>query len=211
MNQFEKALERYLTPCQLEKIRSVKIGIAGAGGLGSNCAHMLVRTGFKRFRIYDYDILDHSNLNRQFYFLDQTGTAKVAQLKDNLLRINPEAEIEVIAEKIVSENAQEVFADCDIVVEAFDHPEYKKLIVEAYISSGKFLVAASGLAGWGNSDRIRVHKIKDNFYIVGDLKTGISKECPPLAPCVHIAAAKQADLILTNVIGSCSGGLVNET
>lgn len=207
MNQFEQALERYLTPVQLGKIRAVKVGIAGAGGLGSNCAHMLIRTGFRCFRIIDFDILDYSNLNRQFYFADQVGTAKVQQLKENLLRINPDAGIEIGSEKITVENAARIFADCDVVVEAFDRPEYKKMIVETYLPTGKFIVAASGLAGWGNSDRIKVHKIKDNFYIVGDLETAIGPGCPPLAPCVHIAAAKQADLILTNIIGPRDGGM----
>lgn len=207
MNSFEQALERYLTSSQLDKIRAAKIGIAGAGGLGSNCAHMLIRTGFRRFRIIDFDSLDYSNLNRQFYFLDQAGTAKVRQLKENLLRINPDADIEISDEKITAENAAGMFADCDVVVEAFDRPEYKKMIVETYLPTGKFLVAASGLAGWGNSDRIKVHRIKNNFYIVGDLETAIGPGCPPLAPCVHIAAAKQADLVLTNIIGPRDGGM----
>ena len=205
MNGFEQALERYLSPGQLAGIRAARIGIAGAGGLGSNCAHMLVRTGFKHLRIIDFDVLDYSNLNRQFYFFDQIGTSKVQQLKENLLCINPDANIEAINEKITTENVAGIFADCDIVVEAFDRPEYKRLIVETYLPTGKFMVAASGLAGWGDSDRIKVNKIKDNFYIVGDLETAVGQDCPPLAPCVHIAAAKQADLILTSVIGQRKG------
>ena len=206
MNPFEIALERYLKPVQLETIRKVKIGIAGAGGLGSNCAHMLVRTGFRRFRIIDFDNLDYSNLNRQFYFTDQVGQPKALKLKENLIRINSDVDIEAVFSKIEEENVAQVFADCDIVVEAFDRPEYKKLIVETYMDTNKFLVAASGLAGWGDSDRIRVHKVKENFYLVGDLTTAVGQDNPPLAPCVHIAAAKQADLVLTWVMGQTMGG-----
>jgi sulfur carrier protein ThiS adenylyltransferase len=202
MNEFEHALGRYLSPEQLERIRAVKVGIAGAGGLGSNCAAALVRTGFRRIKVADFDVVDYSNLNRQFYFLEQVGGTKVEALKENLNMINPAANIEIASIRIEADNAAELFADCDVVVEALDRPEYKKLIVETYLGSGKLLVAASGLAGWGDSDRIKVHRIKDHFYLIGDLITGIGPEKPPLAPRVLIAAAKQADVILSYALGT---------
>ena len=202
MNSFEQALRRYLSPEQLDRIRSIKVGIAGVGGLGSNCAAALVRTGFRHIKIIDFDAVDHSNLNRQFYFIEQTGSPKVDALKQNLNQINPAANIETAQIKLESHNAAELFADCDVVVEAFDRPEYKKLIVETYLNSGKLLVAASGLAGWGDSDRIKVHRVKENFYLIGDQVTGIGPDTPPLAPCVLIAAAKQADVVLSYALGT---------
>ena len=180
----------------------MRVGIAGAGGLGSNCAAALVRTGFRHIKIADFDVVDCSNLNRQFYFLEQAGRTKVEALRENLTLINPAVDIEIIPIKLEADNAAEIFADCDVVVEAFDRAEYKKLIVETYLGSGKLLVAASGLAGWGDSDRIKVHRIKDNFYIIGDLSTGIGPDTPPLAPCVFIAAAKQADVVLSYALGT---------
>ncbi|MCL5105400.1 MAG: sulfur carrier protein ThiS adenylyltransferase ThiF [Armatimonadetes bacterium] len=206
MNEFEQALSRYLNQEQLDRIRSVKVGIAGAGGLGSNCATALVRTGFRNIRIADFDVVDHSNLNRQFYFMHQAGRTKVEALRENLVLINPAANIEIASVKLEADNVAELFADCDVVVEAFDRAEYKKLIVETYLGSGKLLVAASGLAGWGNSDRIKVHRVKDNFYLIGDLATGIGPDTPPLAPCVFIAAAKQADVVLSYALGTLQGG-----
>ncbi|MHB0998749.1 MAG: sulfur carrier protein ThiS adenylyltransferase ThiF [Armatimonadota bacterium] len=202
MNEFEKALSRYLSREQLDKIRSVKVGIAGAGGLGSNCAMALVRTGFRHIKIADFDVIDYSNLNRQFYFLDQVGKTKVEILRDNLELINPAVSIVIDNIKLEAENAAEFFTDCDVVVEAFDKVKYKKMIVETCMGSGKLLVAASGLAGWGNCDRIKVHHIKDNFYLIGDMVTGIGTDTPPLAPCVLIAAAKQADVVLSYTLGT---------
>ena len=70
---FEQGLLKYLKPEQLALIQSRKIGIGGAGGLGSNCAMMLVRTGFKHLEIIDQDLIDPSNLNRQQYFADEVG------------------------------------------------------------------------------------------------------------------------------------------
>lgn len=194
-----KFLEERLGRDNLEKIRCVKIGIAGCGGLGSNCALNLVRSGFIKLKIVDFDILEASNLNRQFYFLDQVDMPKVDALAINLKRINPEVKIDTIQEKISRTNVREIFADCDIIVEAFDKAEHKSMIVSSLINKVKFIVTASGLAGFGNSDQIRIKKIKKNLALVGDLRTGIDK-APPLSPRVNIAAAKQADLILEYVL-----------
>lgn len=211
MNDFEKSLSRYFNREQLRKIRAVKIGVAGAGGLGSNCANALVRSGFRNIKLVDFDIVDFSNLNRQFYFLKQAGENKVNALKDNLKLINPSVNIEINQQMLNADNIRDFFTECDVIVEAFDKAEYKKLIVESYINSEKFLVSASGIAGWGDSDRIRVHRVKDNFYLIGDRITGIDSNNPPLAPCVLIAAAKQADIVLSYVLGTLQKDDHNET
>lgn len=202
MNNFEKALLSYIGEENIRKIQSVKVGLAGAGGIGSNCALNLVRSGFKNLKIVDFDCVEYSNLNRQFYFFHQIGAVKVEALKENLFRINPDLTLEISNEKIEEHNVGNIFSDCNIVVEAFDKVTYKKLLVEAYANSNKLLVAISGIAGWGNSDKIKIHKIKDNFYVVGDMSTEVSRENPPISPRVNIAAAKLADTILNYVISS---------
>lgn len=196
MNKFENAIYGIIGKERFEIIQSVKIGIAGAGGLGSNCAFNLVRTGLKNLTIVDYDKVEYSNLNRQFYFLDQVGQDKVVVLKENLMRINPDLNIKAIIQKIDRQNVVEIFADCDIVVEAFDKAENKVILAEKYINSEKIFITASGLAGWGKSDKIMVRKINDTSYIVGDRISGVSPELPPISARVNVAAAKQADTIL---------------
>ena len=62
------------------------------------------------------------------------------------------------------------------------------------------LVCASGIAGWGQSDAITVHKIHDRFYIVGDMISEAGEKLPPLSPRVNLTAAKQADIILEYVL-----------
>lgn len=200
MNAFEEGLSKYLNPEQLIKMQKVHIGIAGAGGLGSNCAAMLVRCGFNHIKIVDMDKVSASNLNRQNYTLDQVGLGKVAALKENLCKINPALQIEGIHEKIEKDNIESMFADCDILIEALDVPEMKVLFAETFVGKKKFVVAVSGLAGFGDSDRIKVKKIRPDFYMVGDFVSDIRCK-PPLAPAVTIAAAKQADLVLAHVIG----------
>jgi len=201
-NSFEIGLRRYLREDQILTIQQVKVGIAGAGGLGSNCAQMLVRSGFIHFTLADFDVIENSNLNRQFFFGSQIGQTKVKALAYNLSQINPLVSVNKIEKRINSGNVQKLFADCAVVVEAFDDPECKKMLVEAYLESGKLLVAASGIAGWGDSERIKVRRIRKMFYIVGDLVSGITAALPPMAPCVAIAAAKQADVVLSYVLDS---------
>ncbi|MFZ5595793.1 MAG: sulfur carrier protein ThiS adenylyltransferase ThiF [Bacillota bacterium] len=206
MNEFERALGITLGKAALKRLQEVRIGIAGAGGLGSNCAQLLVRSGFKKFKIVDFDTVDQGNLNRQFYFVRQVGAKKVEALRENLLLINPDLELEVLDEKITAGLAGELFADCQAVVEALDGPGQKRMVVEAYMNSGRLLVAASGLAGWGRSDDIRVHRVTDNFYIVGDLVSEVSAETPALAAGVAIAAAKQADIVFSYFLGQRGRG-----
>lgn len=200
MSVFEQGLRRYLQPEALARLAAVKIGIAGAGGLGSNCAQMLVRTGFRNLKIVDFDYIESSNLNRQFFFSHQIGLPKVEALRDNLRLINDEVVVEALQRKVDADNVAGLFADCHVVVEAFDRPEYKKLIVETYLHKVELLVAVSGLAGWGKSEDIRIHRRKENFYVVGDWVSAISADCPPLAPQVHVAAAKQADIIVSHYL-----------
>ena len=199
MNAFEEGLSCYFSLEQLAKIQQVKIGIAGAGGLGSNCAMLLVRSGFKRLLLVDFDEVSESNLNRQNFFMHQVGQKKVDVLTDNLLKINPDLQIAKYKEKINSSNISEVFEDCDIIIEAFDQVAAKMLVVEKFAQSDKVIVAASGIAGYGDSNRIITKKINQKFYVVGDLATDIAK-IAPYAPCVMLAAAKQADLVLQIVL-----------
>jgi len=201
MNKFEEAIRTCLGDEAFGKVQRAKVGIAGLGGLGSNCAVNLVRAGFRKIKIADFDSIDHTNLNRQFYFLDQVGLPKTKALKVNLERINPELQIEVFQGRIEKDNILELFADCDVIVEAFDKAEYKSMLVEMMAPTGKMIVLASGLAGIGNSDEIKVHKVRENLVIVGDLLSDVADSFP-ISPRVNVAAAKQADVVLEYVVGN---------
>ena len=188
----------------LEKIRKIRVGIAGAGGLGSNCTVHLVRTGFTQFTVADFDRVEASNLNRQFYFQDQVGHKKTDMLKENLLRINPALDVRTLDIKLDEKNIGDVFEDCHIIVEALDKAEDKAMVSRVFMKSVKLLVSVSGIGGWGDSDRIKTTKIKENFFMVGDMVSEVGEAMPPTSAIVAIAAAKQADIILRYVIGPCA-------
>ena len=200
MNEFYKNLINKLGEGNFKKIQDARVGLAGLGGLGSNCALNLVRVGFKKFIMVDFDAIDYSNLDRQFYFLDQIGKDKTRALEANLRRINPDLEIKAIKTKIGKDNVGEIFGDCEVVAECFDKAEYKSMLIAELLRLGKFTVSASGLGGIGSSDEIRVHRVKKNLIIIGDLESDISSK-PAISPRVNIAAAKQADTILEYVLG----------
>ena len=190
----------YLTPEERAVLESARVGIAGAGGLGSNCAMHLVRAGVQHLTVVDFDVVNESNLNRQFFFRDQLGQKKVEALKENLLRIDPDADIRAVDAKIDAASVKEIFADCDIVVEAFDVVDAKVMLVSSFASSGKNLVTASGLAGWGQSNEMRVRKM-GNIVAVGDGETAVGANAAPASPRVGIAAAMQANAVVSLLLG----------
>lgn len=173
------------------------VGIAGAGGLGSNCAVALARSGIGKLILVDFDTISESNLNRQYYFSDQIGQYKVDALKFNIQKINFDVDVVTIREKLNEINAVEILSECDIVVEAFDKAEEKRMLIETLLSEfpDKPLVSGLGMAGFGNTDDLKVRQI-DNLYICGDEKTEISDNNPPFAPRVGIVANMQANIVV---------------
>lgn len=170
------------------------IGIAGAGGTGSNVALNLVRAGCDRFTIVDFDNVDESNLNRQFYFRSQLGKPKVKMLEENLKAIRPELTIVSEVTRLTADNIGDVFAGCDVIVEGFDGPEDKVMLIQAFAGSGKLIVSASGLAGL-SIDAIQVKKAGENIHVVGDFSSDISFT-RLYAPKIQIVTAIMSNIIL---------------
>ncbi len=185
----------YLTDRERGILESARVGIAGAGGLGSNVAMLLVRAGIRKFVIADFDEVNESNLNRQFFFRGQIGEKKVDALARNLRLVEPDLELELHDARLTGENVAEVFAGCDIVVEAFDAAESKAMLFNALLPSGRPVVAAMGLAGWGRSNEIRTRRVGRNLVLVGDQVRDVRDGIAPVGVRVMIAAAHQANAV----------------
>jgi len=187
------------TPGVHEKIKGATIGIAGLGGLGSAVAVALARIGVGRLILADFDVVEPSNLNRQQYFIDQLGQTKAEALETNLKRINPYVEYETHCVRLTPENIPTLFAEADVLVEAFDRADQKAMLLESF--KEKPIVAASGLAGYGSGETIGVRKMGERIYVVGDLETGAAPGCGLMAPRVGIAAHMQANVVLRLLLG----------
>jgi sulfur carrier protein ThiS adenylyltransferase len=196
MDNYSEVSSAFYSENEIESLKLANIGIAGCGGLGSNCAMLLVRAGVEKLTLVDFDIIVESNLNRQFFFADQIGENKVDALAKNLLRINPKLDLTLHKNRVDSSNLDELFSNCTFVVEAFDTPESKAMIASRYLLDETPFVCVSGIAGFGNSDRVKIRAIGKNSWIIGDGKTGVDI-APPLAPMVLVAAGKEADAVLS--------------
>ncbi|MCB2219381.1 MAG: sulfur carrier protein ThiS adenylyltransferase ThiF [Bacteroidetes bacterium] len=183
---------------EIKKILKKKsIGIAGAGGLGSNCAVALARVGVGKIVIADFDTISKQNLNRQYFFLEQIGQKKVFALADNIFYINPYIEVEAHDKKLKPYHIKPLYRNCDVIIEAFDLAEMKEMLIETVMEElpDKPLIVGLGMAGWGDNNSIKTRK-SGNLYICGDERSEINDLLPALAPRVGIVAHMQANLAL---------------
>jgi sulfur carrier protein ThiS adenylyltransferase len=194
-NIFQKGLLRYLTEKQFTTIQSRRIGIGGAGGLGSNCAVILVRTGFTNIEILDYDVIDPSNLNRQQYYHDEIGLSKIDVLIPRLKAINPDLRIVGHKDKWTPETGNNYFKGCDFIIEAFDQADWKYKFVEYYQDKSPIVISGVGMAGLLEKKPMTIRKV-GNIYFVGDCSTDTRAGHPPMAPRVTQCAAMMAEVVL---------------
>lgn len=180
------------------KLEKAVVGIAGCGGLGSNVAIALARIGIGELILVDFDVVDPTNLNRQQYFVEDIGKRKVDVLEEKLKMINPFVKIEKHYEKLNGINIKIIFKEVHIIVEAFDKVSEKAMLVKVFTGNlfkEKYLVTASGLAGYSAANTIKTKKLSKNIFVCGDNKTDFMTE-GVMAPRVMIAAGHQANKVV---------------
>lgn len=181
------------------KLAKYTIGIAGLGGLGSNVAVSLARIGIGKLILVDFDRVELSNLNRQYYFRRQIGMFKAQAIKENIQAIDESVEVDIHCVKLSPENTLEIFEEADLLVEALDHADIKSMFINEILqNTDKKVVAGSGLAGYGSNNLLKTKKVMDRLYICGD-EDGSSDLF--LAPRVCIVANQQANTVLRLCMG----------
>jgi len=188
---------------RIDKIlKESSVGIAGLGGLGSNAAISLARAGIGQLVLVDFDKVEKKNLTRQYYFLDQIGKTKVDSLKENIKKINPKVKIITHNIKLKKGFMEKPFQDITVVIEALDNAEIKTLFIEEILSKlpDKPIIAASGVAGYGHSDRITTKRL-GHLYMCYDEKAKSSDDDVLMAPRVSLMANWEANLALEIILG----------
>jgi len=105
-----------------KKICSTSVLCIGTGGLGSPIGMYLAAAGIGKLGIVDFDVVDFSNLQRQImHGTKDVGRPKVESARDTIHRINPNVEVVTHATRITSENALEIMAPYDIIVDGTDN------------------------------------------------------------------------------------------
>ena len=189
----QQALHKGLTAEQSQRLQAAKVAIVGLGGLGSNVALWLARLGVGQLLLYDFDKVELSNLNRQYYFLEDVGQYKAIALLRHLKAVNPYGNYCSEVVRLTEDNLPELLSEAHIVCEALDKPEAKALLVNGVLESfpDKYLVSASGLAGFASSASMQVRRVTPHFYLCGD---GISDmlQLPLCGARVGLCAAQEA-------------------
>lgn len=203
ISELETQLSARHTPEVQKKIEPAVVGIAGAGGLGSNVAVALARIGVGQLVVADFDMVETSNLNRQHYFIDQVGRPKVLALQETIERINPGIDFTAIYEKITPANLKKFFSSVDVMVEAFDDADQKALLISHFLREFPQipLVAASGMAGFAPANMILTRRAAKNLYLCGDGVSAVEPGSGLMAPRVGITANHQANAVLRLLLG----------
>ena len=202
-DELEALLVARHTPGVHARVKAATVGIAGLGGLGSAIAIALARTGVGRLILADFDIVEPSNLNRQQYFLRHLGRPKTEALAELVREINPYVTTVRHCCRITAANAPQLFSEVDVLVEAFDVPDAKAELVAGFGQAfpDKPVVMASGLAGYGSGNTMRVHRLARRLYVVGDLDAAARPGTGLMAPRVGVAAHLQANMVLRLLLG----------
>lgn len=201
--EFESMISARHTPQVYNELKKSKVAIAGLGGLGSNIAIMLARTGIGHLLLIDFDTVEPSNLNRQHYFIKHLSMPKTSALKEQINDINPFITVETKTVFIDETNIKTLFKDYELVCEAFDNPVCKATLVNTLLTelTSTKIVASSGMAGYESSNIIKTEKKMKNFYICGDLKNSAEIGTGLMAPRVQICAGHQANMIVRLLLG----------
>lgn len=182
----------------LKKVENVSVAICGLGGLGSNIALLLARANVGKLILIDFDRVDESNINRQYYKLSQVGMLKVEALYDNLREINKDIKLECRCIKLTLDNADELLSSADIICEAFDDPIQKAMLVNYVLCNmqEKYLIAGSGVAGLDSSNKILTRKAFGHLYMCGDEASDVNVLGKLLPTRAMLCAAHQAHMVL---------------
>jgi len=200
MSRSESSIFERNVPGTTERLQMATVGIAGCGGLGSNAAASLARAGVGRLILVDHDRVELSNLNRQHYFQTDVGKAKVEALAGHLRAINPDIDLVLHDLELTPQNTPEIFAEAEILIEAFDRAELKRWLIEAWCTAfpDRPIVCGSGLSGIGNTNALRVHSA-GRIHFCGDEESDMSLGL--CAARVGIVANMQANVAIELLMG----------
>lgn len=182
---------------------SVSVAVCGLGGLGSNVAVMLARAGVGKLHLMDFDKVEMSNLNRQYFAMEHVGMLKADALKEIIAGIAPNCHVTAQSIKITEENIKELLKNDYIICEAFDEANQKAMLVNSVLTDfpDKYLVSASGMAGTGSSNDIKTRRVADRFFLCGDEVSDMDDNPLMISSRVMLCAAHEANMIIRILAG----------
>jgi sulfur carrier protein ThiS adenylyltransferase len=193
--ELSRAFDSRFPPQMRDRLQAGRVAVAGLGGLGSNIAVMLARSGVGHLFLVDFDTVDTTNLNRQHYFIDHLGMKKTDAIQSILEKINPYLDVETRCVRVTPDNLADLFSAWPIVCEAFDQPDQKAMLVQGLLTScpNTAVISGNGMAGFGDANGIHTEKRLSRLYVCGDGTTDVGQGIGLMAPRVAICAGHEAN------------------
>ncbi|MBI1807485.1 MAG: molybdopterin-synthase adenylyltransferase MoeB [Ignavibacteria bacterium] len=121
-----------------KRLKAAKVLLVGAGGLGSPLALYLAAAGVGKIGIVDFDVVDVTNLQRQvLHSTEDVGRSKLESARETIHGINPHVSVETYEVRLSSDNALELFAGYDVVIDGTDNFPTRYLVNDACVLLGK--------------------------------------------------------------------------
>ena len=191
-------------------LEAAHVTICGLGGLGSNIAFALARSGVGHLHLIDFDRVDITNLNRQQYFLKQIGMYKTEALKETLSQISPYMEIQTSTVRVTEESIPQLLGGAQIICEAFDQPEAKAMLVSTALEKcpDAWIVSGNGMAGMESANLIRTRLVGKRLILCGDGISDVERDGSLFASRVMVCAAHQALAVIQVITGGNCKSLI---
>lgn len=134
------------------RLKAAKVAIVGCGALGTFQAAALARAGVGLLRIIDRDVIEWSNLQRQWLFDEEDareGRAKAAAASAQILKINSEVQVEALAVDLNASNIEDVLEGVDLILDGTDNFETRFLINDFAVERGLPWVYGAAVGSYG--------------------------------------------------------------
>lgn len=162
LNQFSRT-QLLLGPEAMGSLSQKRVAVFGIGGVGGYVCEALVRSGVGAFDLVDDDKVCLTNLNRQIIATRKTvGKYKAEVMRDRMLEINPNAQIEVHKCFFLPENADDFpFSEYDYIVDAVDTVTAKVELIMRAQKEGVPIISAMGAGNKLDAGRLKIADIYD--------------------------------------------------
>ncbi|MBN1501608.1 MAG: tRNA threonylcarbamoyladenosine dehydratase [Spirochaetes bacterium] len=144
----------------IERLKNTHAAVFGIGGVGSYTAEALARAGIGEISLFDCDIVDITNVNRQIYALNSTvGKLKTETARTRILDINPECKINIFSDLLTDENISSFFNGFTHAVDAIDTVSAKSELIYQLSSKKITFISSMGSANKMNPEKVYITDI----------------------------------------------------
>ena len=178
-NLLKARYERNVNALSVEdvlKLHNAKVCVIGVGGLGGYVIEILARLGILNMTIVDYDVFELNNLNRQLFSKESLiGSYKVDAGAQRIAGVNSDVAINRIREKLTEDNAHEILAGHDIIIDALDNIQTRLML--AKVCTDLYIPMVHGsIAGWYGQVACVLPGDDTLEKVFGDVKAGYGIE-----------------------------------